>query len=60
MSYAADVLRELAPEARDMLGIPKYHYMGLIVGFGYPEIYYARGVQKDRNNKVHRYTKRKH
>ncbi|MCR4676820.1 MAG: nitroreductase family protein [Sphaerochaetaceae bacterium] len=56
MSYSAEVLNELAPEARDMLGIPKGHYMGLIVGFGYPEIEYARGVQKDRKNKIHRYS----
>ncbi len=44
------------PEARKMLGIPKEHYMGLIIGFGYPEIEYSRGVQKDRGNKVHRYS----
>ena len=34
MSYY--VLRELAPEAREMLGIPESHYMKLVVGFGYP------------------------
>lgn len=56
MSYPAEVLNELAPEARAMLNIPKDHYTGLIVGFGYPEIPYARGVQKDRNGKIHRYT----
>ena len=55
MSYSADVLRELAPEARAMLGIPENHYMKLIVGFGYPEIPYARGVQKGQI-KVHRWT----
>lgn len=58
MSYPAEVLQELAPEARKMLDIPQDHYMKLIVGFGYPEIEYARGVQKDRNHKIHRYTKR--
>jgi hypothetical protein len=57
MSYPAEVLEELVPEAREMLGIPKDHYMKLIVGFGYPEIKYARGVQKDRSKKVHRYSK---
>ena len=56
MSYSADVLRELAPEARAMLGIPEDHYMKLIVGFGYPEIPYARDVQKGQI-KVHRWTK---
>lgn len=39
-----------------MLGIPEDHYMGLIIGFGYPEIPYARGVQKDRSAKIHRFT----
>ena len=56
MSYPSDVLHELAPEAREMLGIPSDHYMKLIVGFGYPEFEYARGVQKDRASKIHRYT----
>ena len=57
MSYPAEVLEELAPIARKMLGIPEDHYMKLIVGFGYPEIKYARGTQKNRANKIHRYTK---
>ena len=38
MSYPSDVLQELSPKARKMLGIPTDHYMKLIVGFGYPEI----------------------
>lgn len=59
MSYSADVLRELSPKARAMFDIPQDHYMNLIVGFGYPEIEYARGVQKDKGNKIHRYTQRK-
>lgn len=46
MSYPADVLQERSPKARKMLGIPTDHYMKLIVGFGYTEIKYARGVQK--------------
>ena len=57
MSYPAEVLNELAPEARSMLGIPENHYTGIIIGFGYPEITYARGVQKDRSAKTHRYSK---
>jgi len=56
MSYPAEVLNELAPEARQMLGVPKNHYMGLIIGFGYPETTYARGVQKERGRKIHRYS----
>ena len=59
MSYPAEVLNELAPKAREMLDIPKDHYTGLIVGFGYPEIPYARGVQKDRSAKIHRYSEEK-
>lgn len=58
MSYPADVICQLAPHARRMLEIPEDHYMRLIVGFGYPEIPYARGVQKDRPGKIHRYTQR--
>lgn len=58
MSYSAEVLNELAPKAREMLNIPKEHYTGLIVGFGYPEIKYARGVQKDRSAKTHRYSEK--
>ena len=56
MSYPAEVLNELSPKAREMLNIPKDHYTKLIVGFGYPEIKYARGVQKTRKQKIHRYT----
>ena len=59
MSYSAEVLNELAPKARDMLNIPREHYTGLIVGFGYPEIPYARGVQKDKSAKTHRYSQDK-
>ena len=59
MSYSAEVLNELAPAARKMLGIPEDHYTGLIVGFGYPEIKYARGVQKERKGKIHRYSEDK-
>lgn len=56
MSYPAEVLEELAPKVRELLNIPQDHYMKLMVGFGYPEIPYARGVQKDRGRKIHRYT----
>ena len=56
MSYPAEVLNELVPAARKMLNIPEDHYTKLMVGFGYPEITYARGVQKDRKNKIHRFS----
>jgi nitroreductase/NAD-dependent dihydropyrimidine dehydrogenase PreA subunit len=60
MSYPAEVLNELVPEARAMLNIPADHYTKLMVGFGYPEIPYARGVQKDRSAKIHRYSRDKY
>lgn len=56
MCYSSEVLNELAPKARKMLDIPEDHYTGLIVGFGYPEIPYVRGVQKERKGKIHRYS----
>lgn len=55
MSYPADVLRD-NPQAMKMLGIPPGHYMKLIVGFGYPEIKYHRGSQKEGSRKVHRFS----
>lgn len=58
MSYPGEVLNELVPEARAMLDIPNDHYTKLLVGFGYPEIEYARGVQKERKRKIHRYSER--
>lgn len=45
MSFPVDLLIK-APELLDMVQIPRDHYIPLIVGFGYPEITYARGVQK--------------
>ena len=59
LSYPAEVLNELAPRAREMLGIPRDHYTGLIVAFGYPEIPYARGVQKHRPGRIHRWSQEK-
>jgi hypothetical protein len=43
-----------------MMGISNDHYAKLMVGFGYPEIPYARGVQKDRSAKIHRYSQDKY
>ena len=34
------------PRIRAMLEIPEDHYVGMMIGFGYPEISYQRGVQK--------------
>jgi hypothetical protein len=29
-----------------LLGIPEDHYAGVVIGFGWPEIRYARGAQR--------------
>lgn len=45
---------ERMPEIKGMLGIPEDHYIGMLIGFGYPEIRYARGVQKTIDqNRIH-------
>ncbi len=54
MTFPLDVLEQM-PEIKAMLGIPQNHYIGMLIGFGYPEIRYARGVQKDIDkNRIHR------
>lgn len=52
MSYCVDVLN-LMPDIRAMLEIPKNHYYSIAVGFGYPEIRYARGTDKAEQLKLH-------
>ena len=43
------------PEIKAMLQIPEDHYTGMMIGFGYPEIRYARGVQKTtEERRIHR------
>ncbi len=41
-------------EVWSMLEIPEDHFAPLIMGFGYPEITYARGVQREGVAKIHR------
>ena len=36
----------LMPQVKAMLQIPENHYVGMLIGFGWPEIPYARGVQR--------------
>lgn len=55
MSYPASVIEE-SNVIKKMLHIPASHNVNLIVGFGYPEIKYARGVQKDKTTKIHRFS----
>ena len=45
MTFPLSVL-ELMPRIRAMLEIPEEHYVGMIIGFGYPQIPYARGTQR--------------
>lgn len=42
------------PNVMKLLQIPEDHYISLMVGFGYPEIRYARGVQREANGKIKR------
>ncbi len=43
------------PEVRALLQIPENHFVGAVIGFGYPEIRYARGVQRELSpERIHR------
>lgn len=53
MIYPLSVLENM-PDIKAMLQIPKDHYVGMMVGFGYPEITFARGVQKAEEGRVTR------
>ena len=45
MTFPKDALKNM-PDVRALLGIPDEHYVGVMLGFGWPEIRYARGVQR--------------
>ena len=45
MSFPLDTLSHM-PDIWKMLNIPENHYTGMMIGFGYPQIRYFRGVQK--------------
>ena len=45
MSFPKDALRNM-PEIKALLKIPETHYVGVMLGFGWPEIRYARGTQR--------------
>jgi nitroreductase/ferredoxin len=45
MTFPLGVLNCM-PEIKGALQIPEDHYIGMMIGFGYPEIRYARGVQR--------------
>ena len=45
MTFPRSVL-ELMPDIYALLEIPDDHYVGSIMGFGWPELHYPRGVQR--------------
>ncbi len=45
MTFPKDALKNM-PQIRAMLQIPEDHYVGVMLGFGWPEIRYARGTQR--------------
>ena len=45
MTFPLDVLN-LMPDVKALLQIPENHFVGMIIGFGYPQIRYARGTQR--------------
>ena len=54
MSFPKDALRNM-PEIKALLQIPETHYVGVMLGFGWPEIRYARGTQRGVGEKrIHR------
>ncbi|MCD7854458.1 MAG: nitroreductase family protein [Clostridiales bacterium] len=54
LTFPLDSLENM-PNIKAMLKIPENHYIGMIIGFGYPEIDYARGVQKTVDeSRIHR------
>jgi hypothetical protein len=45
----------LMPEIKGMLQIPEEHYIGMVIGFGYPQIRYARGTRREiEPDRIHR------
>ena len=54
MTFPKDVFKNM-PEIRAMLKIPENHYIGVMLGFGWPEIHYARGTQRGiEGSRIHR------
>ena len=54
MTFPLDVLN-LMPDVKALLQIPENHFTGMILGFGYPQIRYARGTQRTLSpERIHR------
>ena len=45
MSFPVDAFH-MSPEIYDLLEIPRDHFIPVVVGFGYPEIRYTRGIPR--------------
>lgn len=52
MTYPIGALSKM-PEIQNLLNIPEDRHFACIVAFGYPDVEYARGVQREDNVKVH-------
>ena len=56
MTFPKDALKNM-PQIRAMLQIPEDHYVGVMLGFGWPEIRYSRGAQRGvEEARIHRLT----
>ncbi|MDD6459207.1 MAG: nitroreductase family protein [Absicoccus porci] len=56
LTFPLDVMKKM-PSVYQQLEIPNDHYVGVIIGFGYPEIPYHRGVQKQMDpHRIHHRT----
>jgi len=54
LTFPLSVLERM-PDIKAMLNIPNHHYVGMMIGFGYPEIKYARGIQREmKQSRIHR------
>ena len=54
LTFPLNALKKM-PNIWNRLEIPEDHYVGVLIGFGYPEIRYARGAQKTiETSRIHR------
>lgn len=54
LTFPIDALEQM-PDIKVLLKIPDNHYVGMIIGFGYPEIRYVRGAQREiKQNRINR------
>ena len=54
MTFPKDALYNM-PRVKALLQIPEDHYVGVLLGFGWPEVRYARGTQREvAPERVHR------